>query len=367
MGEKKHRNKKHRNKKYEDRLQTGGQEKGIRESLKDILGRGLEHYPKSEMEGMIREIMEGMSRGSKLETYRDTVFRMLFQDKDKLLSLYNALNGSHYTDPNELIITTLDHAIYLGMKNDLAFVLMSELYLFEQQATFNRNMPLRMLFYVADTLRQLIPHRQFYRKSQIKIPTPHFITFYNGNENMDEDEIELRLSDAFAVKRENVELELTVRVININRGHNEKLMEACESLKGYMELTEAVRRYFNEEKNIDKAVVRAVDYCLENGYLVEFLTEYRNEVIAMWIKEYTFEDYKEDMEEERKELVRRVGELENRNGELENRNGELENRNDELENRNGELENRNDELENQNSELLRELNALKKQLAANGK
>ena len=306
MGEKTHGNKKRSNKKYGNRLQTGSQERAIRESLKDILRQGLEHYPKSEVEGMIREAMEGMSRGNKLETYRDTVFRLRCQDNDKLLSLYNALNGSHYTNPNELIITTLDHAFYLGMKNDLAFVLMSELYLFEQQATVNKNMPLRMLFYVADTLRQLIPHKRLYQKAQIQIPTPHFVVFYNGNEHMEEDEIQLRLGEAFEVKRQTAELELTVRVINSNRGHNEKLMEACESLKGYMELTEAVRRFHREEKSIDRAVVRAVDYCLEKGYLVEFLTKYRNEVIAMWIKEYTFEDYQEDMEEEKEELKKEL-------------------------------------------------------------
>ena len=120
-------------------------------------------------------------------------------------------------------------------------------------------------------------------------------------------------------------------------------MEACESLKGYMELTEAVRRFHREEKSIDRAVVRAVDYCLEKGYLVEFLTKYRNEVIAMWIKEYTFEDYQEDMEEEKEELKKQ------------------------LKKQNSEWEKRYGELKNENGELKKELEMLKKQLAVQGK
>ena len=51
--------------------------------------------------------------------YKDTVFRMLFSDRKNLLSLYNAVSGSHYDDPEKLEIITLENAIYMGMKNDL--------------------------------------------------------------------------------------------------------------------------------------------------------------------------------------------------------------------------------------------------------
>ena len=56
--------------------------------------------------------------------FKDTVFRMLFSDKEALLSLYNAINNSHYTDSGALEIVTLENAIYMGMKNDLAFILL---------------------------------------------------------------------------------------------------------------------------------------------------------------------------------------------------------------------------------------------------
>ena len=53
--------------------------------------------------------------------YKDRLFRLVFEDKRDLLDLYNAVNGSNYQNPDELMITTLEDAIYLGMKNDLSF------------------------------------------------------------------------------------------------------------------------------------------------------------------------------------------------------------------------------------------------------
>lgn len=81
--------------------------------------------------------------------YKDTVFRMLFADKSNLLSLYNAMSGSDYHDPSKLQIITLENAIYIGMKNDLAFVIGTNLFLYEHQSTYNPNMPLRNLFYIS--------------------------------------------------------------------------------------------------------------------------------------------------------------------------------------------------------------------------
>ena len=44
--------------------------------------------------------------------YKDTVFRMLFSEKENLLSLYNAVTGSHYQNAEALKIVTLENAIY---------------------------------------------------------------------------------------------------------------------------------------------------------------------------------------------------------------------------------------------------------------
>ena len=82
--------------------------------------------------------------------YKDTIFRMLYHDKENLLSLYNAVNGRNYTNAEDLQIVTLKNAIYMGMKNDLAFIMDLNLYLYEHQSTYNPNIPLRNLFYIAD-------------------------------------------------------------------------------------------------------------------------------------------------------------------------------------------------------------------------
>ena len=87
--------------------------------------------------------------------YKDTLFRMLFSDKKALLSLYNAMSEKDYKDPDELKIVTLENAIYMNMKNDLAFLIDSSLYLYEHQSTDSPNMPLRNLFYISRELEKL--------------------------------------------------------------------------------------------------------------------------------------------------------------------------------------------------------------------
>ena len=84
--------------------------------------------------------------------YKDTVFRMLFQEKETLLSLYNAVNGTDYNNPEDLEITTLQDAVYMNYKNDVSFVFDFVLNLYEHQSTINPNMPLRDLIYVTKAI-----------------------------------------------------------------------------------------------------------------------------------------------------------------------------------------------------------------------
>lgn len=114
--------------------------------------------------------------------YKDTVFRMLFSDKKNLLSLYNAVNSRDYTNPDDLEIVTLENAIYMGMKNDLAFIIDTNLYLYEHQSTYNPNMPLRDLFYISSEYQKMLDQKSLYSSSLQKIPTPNFIEFYNGSD-----------------------------------------------------------------------------------------------------------------------------------------------------------------------------------------
>ena len=132
--------------------------------------------------------------------YKDTVFRMLFADKENLLSLYNAINGKSYTNPNDLEIVTLDNAVYMEMKNDLAFIIDTNLCLYEHQSTFNPNIPLRDLFYISCEYQKIVNDRSLYSSRLQKIPAPKFIVFYNGLQKK-EDVIELQIGRASCRER----------------------------------------------------------------------------------------------------------------------------------------------------------------------
>ena len=209
--------------------------------------------------------------------FKDTVFRMLFSDKEALLSLYNAINNSHYTDSGALEIVTLENAIYMGMKNDLAFILDMNLYLYEHQSTMNPNIPLRDLFYIAAEYQKLVDKKSLYSSALQKIPNPHFIVFYNGSTPID-DCYTSRLSDAF---------------YHATAGHNTELMSHCQILKEYSIYVAKVRS-FAEQMPLDDAVQKAVTECIQENILADFLRKNQAEVIAMSIFEY------DKVEEEKK-------------------------------------------------------------------
>ena len=225
--------------------------------------------------------------------YTDTVFRMIFSDRKNLLSLYNAVNGTSYKNPEELEIVTLENAIYMGMKNDLAFIIATNLFLYEHQSTYNPNMPLRDLFYISSEYQKLVDHKSLYSSVLQKIPAPNFIVFYNGTEKK-EDRWENALSDAYETPDKEPRLELKVLTLNMNEGHNKELMEQCQTLREYAKYVALVRKYKKEMK-LDAAVKCAVDECIQSGILAEFLKKNRAEVIAVSIFGY-------DKEEEEKKL-----------------------------------------------------------------
>ena len=219
-----------------------------------------------------------------VRNHKDRLFRMIFREKKELLSLYNAVNGTSYTNAEDLEIVTLENAIYMNMKNDLAFIMDSYLNLYEHQSTYSPNMPLRDLFYIAKELQGQVDHRDLYRNTLIKIPTPRFLVFYNGSEEQAEKKY-LKLSDAFQKPMENPDLELVVTMLNINFGKNRELLEQCQTLKEYAIYVKKVRTYAKSMK-VEEAVDRAVKECINEGILREFLLHNRKEAIEMSIFEY---------------------------------------------------------------------------------
>ncbi|MBQ8013387.1 MAG: hypothetical protein IJ257_03180, partial [Treponema sp.] len=135
--------------------------------------------------------MGGLARSATSKSYKDSLFRLIYSGNDErsrrwLLSLYNAVSGRDYTDISGLRITTIENVIYLTMKNDLSFLLDCQMNLFEHQSTVNPNMPLRGRMYFGQLYQNEVKRRKknIYGGSLIKIPSPRFIVFYNGERSL---------------------------------------------------------------------------------------------------------------------------------------------------------------------------------------
>ena len=181
------------------------------------------------------------------------------------------------------------------MKNDISFLFGFSLNLYEHQSSVNPNMPLRDLFYVADLLQKIVKDKNLYSSSLVGIPTPKFVMFYNGTDE-EAAQMELKLSDAYMQKVGDPDLELKVKMYNINSGKNPELLEHCQRLREYTIFVEKVRAYA-AQMEIAEAVNRAVDECIAEGVLGDFLSEHRAEAVAMNIYEY---DEEKHMKAERK-------------------------------------------------------------------
>lgn len=244
--------------------------------------------------------------------YKDTLFRLLFgKNREELLNLYNAVNGSHYTDPAGLTINTLEDAIFVGVKNDVSFVFQNDLNLYEHQSTLCPNLPLRDLFYVADLLREITENVNLYSRSIKKIPTPRFVMFYIGEE--DPGEIaEYRLSDMFEKQEDHPKLELIVRIVNINDGQNNVVMKNCRTLREYSKFVDMVRQ--NAKKMPQgKAVEKAVKDCIRKNILRDFLRKHKARVIKMnMLYEYDEKQHRKWEREEAREEGREEGRKEGR-------------------------------------------------------
>lgn len=228
--------------------------------------------------------------------YKSSIFIMLFEEKEKLLELYNAVSGKHYENPKELVVNTLENAIYMSIKNDISFIIDSRLSLYEHQSTYNPNLPLRYLFYVSDIYSKMTVNKNIYGRVPIPVPAPHFVIFYNGESEVPDREY-MRLSDLYITEEESPNLELKAVMLNIRPGHNPQLMEACSTLKEYSKFVEKVRDY-TKTLELNIALDKAVTECIEEGILADFLRKNRAEVIKVSLYEYDQEQHMKWLREE---------------------------------------------------------------------
>ena len=235
--------------------------------------------------------------------YKDRLFQRVFRDKEYLLELYNAINGTNYDNPDDLEITTLEDVIFMSMKNDKSFIISSTMNLYEHQSTVNPNMPIRGLLYFAQLYDEYIKLHDLdvYGRKLVKLPTPQYIVFYNGKEEMPDDQT-LLLTDAFEcdTEVENMEpaLECRARVLNENDGHNAELMNKCKRLMHYAQFIARINQNIDAGMLLQHAIDEAISYSLENDILTDVLIRNRSEVRHMLLTEFNEKKFAKTMWEE---------------------------------------------------------------------
>jgi hypothetical protein len=256
--------------------------------------------------------------------YKDSVFTLLFNDPSLLRELYNAIEGSSYGEDTAIVINTLKNILFKGQKNDISFTIDNKFVVFlEHQSTVNLNMPLRFLLFAGRVYEKIVNRRALYKQAQIPIPTPEFIVLYNGKASQP-DETALRISDAFIAGGVPAGLELVVRVLNVNAGHNRRILGKSKTLGEYAEFIAKAREYEKEkekekkqenrgkgksrkknreeeDKDREECLQRAVKYCIDHDILKDFLTEHASEVINMLMTEWNWDDARDVWKEEARE------------------------------------------------------------------
>ena len=231
--------------------------------------------------------------------YQDSVFVHYFTHYlEKLLILCKALDSSITSEDIELI--KLENTLYTGIKNDISCKVGNRLiFLIEHQSTVNENMPLRFLEYIGRIFELILEVRDRYARLLIKIPTPEFYVFYTGSENLPAVH-ELKLSDAFIAEVEKPQLELIVKVINLNSKENAELLKKTPDLKEYTEFVNVVKEF--KLKYGNNGYDKAIRYCIKNNILKDYMASNAKEVESMLVAEY---NYDMDIQVQREECYKK--------------------------------------------------------------
>ncbi len=229
--------------------------------------------------------------------YKDSLFRKVFGAEDKRsarwrLELYNALSGKKHTNPDELEITTLENVIYIKIKNDMSFLVDSQMNLWEHQSTLNPNMPLRGLLYFAVLYQKHLANTDeaLFTTKLVPIPSPQYFVFYNGDDDAD-DVSKLRLSDAFIDFKSQGDFEWTATMININKNHNESLHKNCKPLYDYCSFIDRIKTNIKSGMKNEAAIDEAIDWGIKQNLLEGLIKEQRAEVRMDLLTEFNQEQY----------------------------------------------------------------------------
>ena len=228
-----------------------------------------------------------------VRNYKDSVFRMLFNEKKNLIELYNALFDADYDEDTPLEFETIEEVLFKTIKNDIAFTIEDRyIVLVEHQSTINENMAVRDLVYFSTIIQNMFSNKDFYRRKALILPNPFFIVLYNGTEELPDFET-IRLSDQYRLEEENPALQLTVKVYNVNEGSATELLNKCKILWEYSRFVAIVRKYAEEGTMNNEVVQKILKECREEGILTEFLDKHGEEAVNMLFLEMTEEEARE--------------------------------------------------------------------------
>ena len=262
--------------------------------------------------------------------YKDRLFNFIFgreENREWTLSLYNAINGSHYSDASLIEFNTLKEILYMGMRNDTSFIVSGEINVYEHQSSYNPNMPVRMLGYVDRLYSGYISQNKLnkYGEKLIMLPYPKLVVFYNGEKEL-KDEVILKLSDSFdQAHRDNADIEVRVRMINVNYGRNTEIMNICRPLKEYAWLIKEIRQHI-KAYGIIEAVDKAIGDMPGDFLIKSFLVKHKAEVEGMLDTEYNEAEIRELFMEDGRAEERINTERESRRADQESRRADQESR-----------------------------------------
>lgn len=238
-----------------------------------------------ELSAKINSIKDSTNR-----EFKSSVFAALFSAAANALELYNAIDNANCTNTSEIDYRTLEGVLFLARKNDVAFTVSNRiLVISEHQSTINHNMPLRDAIYYGRTMEQIMEAQSMFRSKMVKIPTPEFFVFYNGESDRPSEEI-LRLSDAFIEEQEEPMMEVLVKVININSEANHPILLKCQPLKEYTTFMELIRDLIKQGDSREDAVKKSITECRRIGILTDFLNVHGKEVDNMLFTQFNMED-----------------------------------------------------------------------------
>ena len=214
--------------------------------------------------------------------YQDSMFRALFSDEESAIELYNAIEGTNFGPETNIKFVTLENVLYVNLKNDLGFEIADRfVVLMEHQSTINYNMPARQLQYVAEVVKRALEKEDLFKKKRVPLLIPEFYVIYTGA--ADWNEKELRLSDSFVGKPPENSMELVVKVIDVryNKEEAKEILSRSAKLHGYSLLLSYIKGYLREGEILAQAIDLAVERCIEEDVLRDFLVEHRKEAKGM--------------------------------------------------------------------------------------